>query len=169
MTKSILVAYATQYGSTREVAEKLTETLKGKGLEADLQPARSVRSLDKYDAVVLGAPLLMFKWHNDALNFLARQRKALSQMPLALFALGPAFKGDENEFRQSRKQLKRELEKYTWLKPVEAEVFGGKFDPQKLNFIVRATMRDVPAGDFRDWKAIEAWGTNLAEKFSVLP
>ncbi len=167
MTKNILVAYATQYGSTHEVVEKLAKALESHGLEVDLQPARGVRSLDKYDAVVLGAPLLMFKWHNDALNFLARQRKALSQMPTALFALGPAFKGDENEFKQSRKQLKRELEKYTWLKPVETEVFGGKFNPQKLNFIVRATMRDVPAGDFRDWKAIEAWGASLAEKFTA--
>lgn len=169
MSKTILVAYATQYGSTREVAEKLAETLKSRGLEVDLQPARGVRSLEKYGAIVLGAPLLLFNWHKDAMNFIARQRKDLSQTPLAIFALGPAFKGDENEFGQSRKQLNRELSRYGWLKPIEIKIFGGKFNPEKVNFIARAAMRDMPAGDFRDWKAIDAWGGSLAEKFSVLP
>jgi menaquinone-dependent protoporphyrinogen oxidase len=163
MSKTILLAYATKYGSTLEVAEKLVEVLKSQGLNVDLQPARKVRTLEGYDAVVLGAPLLLFKWHKDAMNFLSRQHKALSQLPVAIFALGPSFKGDEGEWKGARKQLDRELVKFTWLKPAVVELFGGKFDPEKMNFFFKSTMRDIPAGDLRDWKAIEKWGANLAD------
>ena len=71
MSASILVAYATRYGSTQEVAEAVAETLRDRGLEVDIGPMRDVRALDQYHAVVLGAPLYMFHWHKDALHFLS--------------------------------------------------------------------------------------------------
>ena len=57
MSASVLVAYATRYGSTQEVAEAVAATLRERGLEVDIQPMREVRALDQYRAVVLGAPL----------------------------------------------------------------------------------------------------------------
>ena len=89
MSGKVLVGYATQYGSTKEVAEAIAETLRESGLEADLQPLSKVRTLESYSAVVLGAPLIMFHWHRDAINFLSRHRIALSERPVAIFALGP--------------------------------------------------------------------------------
>ena len=74
MSTSILVAYATRYGSTQEVAEAVAATLRERVLAVDIQPMQDVRSLDQYRAVVLGAPLYMFHWHKDALHFLARHR-----------------------------------------------------------------------------------------------
>ena len=53
MSDSILVVYATRYGSTQEVAEAVAGTLRERGLEVDLQPMRNVRSLEGYRAVVL--------------------------------------------------------------------------------------------------------------------
>ena len=82
MEIKILVAYASTHGSTQEVAEVVAETLRGQGLVVDLQPARNVRSLEGYSAVVLGASLYMFHLHKDALRFLntasesARRRAA---------------------------------------------------------------------------------------------
>ncbi len=54
-TRSILLAYATRYGSTQEVAETITAALRQAGLEVDIQPMQAVKTLDNYDAVVLGA------------------------------------------------------------------------------------------------------------------
>lgn len=161
---SVLVGYATRYGSTQEVAEAIAATLREGGLEVDLQPLRAVRTLAAYRAAVLGAPLYMFHWHKDALNFLSRHREALTGQPVAIFALGP-FHADEKELKDARGQLDKELAKFTWLTPAAIEIFGGKFDPQKLSFPYNLlpALKNMPPSDARDWPAIRAWASNLAQ------
>ncbi|TLN07108.1 flavodoxin, partial [bacterium] len=97
MTTKILLAYATRYGSTQEVATAIAGSLRKQGITVDLLPAKQVKSLQGYQALVLGAPLFMFHWHADALSLLARQRMALERLPVAIFALGP-FHNKEDEF-----------------------------------------------------------------------
>ena len=160
---SMLVAYATRYGSTREVAEQVAETLRASGLEVDVQPAREVRTLEGYSAVVLGAPLYMFRWHKDAVRFLRRHRQALAEQAVAIFALGP-FNDDEEEWQGARAQLDKALGRFPWLVPADVEVFGGKFDPAGLRFPFNAlpALKQIPASDIRDWEAIRAWASSLA-------
>jgi len=164
MSSSVLVAYATRYGSTQEVAEAVAATLRECGLVVDIQPMREVRTLAGYSAVVLGAPLYMFRWHKDARRFLSRHREALTERPVAIFALGPFVTGDEKEWQGSREQLDKELAKLPRLTPVALEIFGGKFDPAKLRFPYKLFMRQVPASDLRDWTVIRAWASSMAEK-----
>lgn len=166
MSASILVAYATRYGSTQEVAEAVAATLRERGLAVDIQPMRQVRVLDQYGALVLGAPLYMFHWHKDALHFLAQHREALTRRPVAVFALGPLH-AEEKEFQGAREQLDKELAKFPWFAPQAITIFGGKFDPQKLTFpynLVPA-LKNMPASDVRDWIAIRAWASDLATQF----
>lgn len=157
-TRSILLAYATRYGSTQEVAETIAATLREAGLEVDIQPMQDVRTLDNYAAVVLGAAIYNAKWHPDAHQFLSQHQAALRQRPVVIFALGPLTTSDA-AMRNSRRQLDRELAKYPWLKPVALEIFAGKYDPSKpgLGFFERL----LPARDHRDWEAIRAWANAL--------
>jgi menaquinone-dependent protoporphyrinogen oxidase len=157
MSTSVLVAYATRYGSTQEVAEAVAATLRERGLEVDIQPMQKVRTLEGYRAVVLGAALYMSHLYKDARRFLSQHRKALTERPVAIFALGPLHT-DEKEWQISRKQLEKELAKFPWLAPVALELFGGKIDPAKLHF----PFNHMPAGDVRDWTAIHAWASSLA-------
>ncbi len=175
MPASILVAYATRYGSTQEVAEAIAATLREVGLEVAVQPMRKVQNLAAYGAVVLGAPLYIGAWHKDALDFLSRQRAALTQRPVAIFALGP-ISTDEKELQGSRAQLDNELAKFQWLRPVAVEVFAGKYDPAKLNFGDRLIARlpasplyHAPACDARDWARIRAWASSLAAQLQPVP
>ena len=167
MSASVLVAYATRYGSTQEVAETVASTLRESGLEVDLQQLRQVHSIDQYRAIVIGAPLYMFRWHKDALNFLSRYHTSLTTRPVAIFALGP-FHADEKEFQGAREQLDKELAKFPWLTPEAIEIFGGKFDPEKLTFphnLVPA-LKKMPASDVRDWTVIRAWANGLVSLFA---
>jgi len=162
MSLLVLVGYATRYGSTQEVAEAVAATLRECGLEVDIQPMRKVRTLAGYSAVVLGAPLFMFRWHEDALRFLSRHREALMERPVAVFALGPVHDPyDEDEWQSSHDQLDKELAKYPWLTPVALEMFGGKYDPAKLRFPVNLLAGKEPASDLRDWTSIRDWAANL--------
>jgi len=168
VASSVLVGYATQYGSTQEVAEAIAATLREGGLEVDIQPLREVRDLAGYSAVVLGAPLVMYHWHKDALGFLKRHRQALTERPVAIFALGPVHEPhDEEEWKSSREQLDKELAKYPWLAPVAQELFGGKFDPTKLRFPLNKLAGKEPASDARDWIAIRTWAENLKAVLAV--
>jgi menaquinone-dependent protoporphyrinogen oxidase len=168
MSNKILVTYATRYGSTQEVAEEIAATLRESGLEVDLRPAREVRALEGYHAVVLGAPLFMFRWHKDAHWFLKQHRKALVRQRVAVFALGPTHDPyDEKEWQDSRAQLDKELAKSPWFTPVALQMFGGRYDPAKLRFPLSLLAGEVPASDIRDWDAIRAWAHSLAAALQI--
>jgi menaquinone-dependent protoporphyrinogen oxidase len=170
MNDKILVTYATRYGSTQQVAEAVAATLREGGLAVDLSPMRQVRGLEGYRAIVLGAPLYIGAWHKDALNFLSQHQEALASRPVAVFALGPLH-DDEKERDGSRAQLEKELDKFPWLSPIALEMFGGKYDPNKLRFadkliasLPASPLHNVPASDVRDWTAIRAWAGSLVAK-----
>jgi len=168
LATSVLVGYATRYGSTQEVAEAVAATLRECGLVVDIQPLREVGTLSGYSAVVLGAPLFMFRWHKEALRFLSRNREALTERPVAVFALGPTHEPyEEEEWRASSAQLAKELAKFPWLTPVALEMFGGKYDPAKLRFPINWLAGKEPASDLRDWTAVRAWASNLAAKLET--
>jgi len=169
MTTTILVAYATRYGSTKEVAETVAATLGEQGLEVEVKTAREVRSLDGYGAVVLGTPLYMGALFKDVRALLERNQAALEQTPLALFALGPVSAADGVE--GSRQQLDTALAKLPWLSPVAMEVFVGKYDPAKLGWKDRmiaalpaSPLHGEPAHDERDWEAIRGWARAMAPR-----
>jgi menaquinone-dependent protoporphyrinogen oxidase len=55
MEGQVLVAYATKYGATAEIAEKIAQVLRQAGLYTDVCPADRVSDLAPYKAVVLGS------------------------------------------------------------------------------------------------------------------
>jgi menaquinone-dependent protoporphyrinogen oxidase len=159
---SVLVGYATKYGSTQGVAEAIAETLRESGLEVDLQPLREVRDLEGYSAVVLGAPLMASHFHKDAQGFLKKHRQALTERPVAVFALGPVHDPhDEKEWQSSRGQLDKQMADFSWLTPAAVELFGGKWDPASLPFPLNRLAGKEPATYIRDWAAIRAWAADL--------
>ena len=156
------MAYTTKYGSTQEVAEAIAAPLREGGLAIDCRSLKDVQTLEGYTAVVLRAPLYMFRWHNDAKRFLSRHHQALIERSVAVFALGP-FHDQAKDWQDVRAQLDKELQKFPWLAPVAAEVFGGKFDPTKLSFphnLIPA-FKPMPPSDIRDWTTIRAWANGL--------
>jgi menaquinone-dependent protoporphyrinogen oxidase len=107
----------------------------------------------------------MFRWHKAALSFLSRHPEALTERPVAIFALGPTHDPyDEKEWQDSHDQLDKELSKFSWLTPVSLEMFGGKYDPVKLGFPINLLAGKEPASDLRDWAAIRNWASELAPK-----
>lgn len=88
MTK-VLVAYASKRGSTAEIAQAIAETMREHGLSVDCTRAEEVRTLESYDAVVLGSAVYMRRWRGDAKHFLDKHRRELEQRPFWVFSSGP--------------------------------------------------------------------------------
>ena len=169
----VLVAYGTRYGSTEEVAETVAATLKEQGLEVEVKPAREVRSLDGYGAVVLGTPLYMGALHKDVRALLGRNKEALEHMPFALFALGP-IKADDG-VDGSREQLFTALAKLTLPTPVATAVFVGAYDPARLGFkdkmiaaLPASPLHGETAHDERDLETIRGWARTLPAELGAV-
>ena len=158
---SVLVAYATKYGSTREVAEAVATRLRSHGLEVVTTPAGNVRDVSGHSAVVLGTALYFFMWRGEAHRFLRRNRKALPDLPVAVFGLGP-IEDTPEQFAGARQHLDKGLAKHPWLQPRAVAVFGGRLEPASLRFPDNnPAVRAMLAVDLRDSGGIEAWADSL--------
>ncbi len=158
---AVLVAYATKYGSTREVAEAIAKKVADHGIKTDVAAAGDVDSLAEYDAVIFGGALYYFRMIREGRHFLSRHRRELSATPLAVFGMGP-IEDTEEQFVEARKHLNKALEKHDGIHPVAVALFGGVLEPGRLRFPdANPAMKKVPAADLRDWKAIEEWADSL--------
>ena len=165
---SLLVAYATKYGSTREVAEGVAKRISERGVKVDVRPARDVDSFDGYDAVVFGGALYFFRLIREGRRFLARNRKALSALPVAVFGMGP-IEDTEEQYVGARGHLDKSLDKNRSISPVAVAVFGGALDPTALRFPhANPATKKMPPTDLRDWEAINAWADTLPESLGLV-
>jgi len=71
-----LVAYATNAGSTAEVAETVAHVLAETGDAVDLRRVEEVGDVAGYDLVVIGAPMIL-GWHRSAVRFSATIQRNL--------------------------------------------------------------------------------------------
>ena len=82
--KKVLIAYATNAGSTAKVAQVIGEELGRDSAQVQVCRLDEVTSVEPYDAVVIGAPMIM-GWHGAALKFIKKHQQALSQVRVAYF------------------------------------------------------------------------------------
>jgi menaquinone-dependent protoporphyrinogen oxidase len=165
MDTQVLVAYATKYGATAEIAERIGQVLRQAGLATDVLPADRVGDLTPYAAVVLGSAVYIGRWRKEAATFLKANEKALAERPVWLFSSGPTGEGDAVElmkgwhFPESLQPIADRIH------PRDIAVFPGALDPKKLNLIEKWTIKNVkaPLGDFRDWESITSWATAIAD------
>ncbi len=164
MTTRVLVAYATKYGATAGIAEKIGQVLADAELAVDVQPAGKVRDVVPYQAVVLGSATYIGRWRKEAAKLLQNHEKDLAERPVWLFSSGPLGEGDAAE-------QAGDLGFPKGLRPIaerihvrDIVVFHGAVDMQKLNPLERWMFQNVksPVGDFRDWEAIAAWASGIA-------
>jgi menaquinone-dependent protoporphyrinogen oxidase len=164
---SVLIAYASKYGSTQEVAKGVGAWFEQAGASVDVWPQRKVTDLPSYDAVVVGAPFYFARLHRHTRRFLKRQREVLSRMPVAIFALTSTPDNDLNGSRFNRswahERLERSIAKYLSQKPVCVALFGGAIDPARLRFpdSINPNVKNTQF-DFRDWEAIGSWALDCA-------
>jgi menaquinone-dependent protoporphyrinogen oxidase len=165
MENKILVAYASKYGATKEIAEKIGEVLKREGLQADVLPVKSIKSLSEYKVVVIGSGVYIAKWRKEAARFLKSNEKLLSERLVWLFSSGPAGDGNPLEKLKGWKFPTDLQATADSIKPRDNTVFFGDINVSKMNFLEKWVIKNVksPVGDFRDWDAINKWAMGIAE------
>ena len=165
MNTKVLVTYASKYGATREIAEKIGQVIAEAGLETDVLPLKKVTSLNPYDVVVLGSALYIGRWRKEARKFIRRYEQKLAARDVRIFLSGPTGEGGAEAVREAwhlSKKLGRSLEH---IAPRDVIVFRGAIDVDKLSDLEKWMIKRVeaPVGDFRDWDAITAWAQGIAD------
>jgi menaquinone-dependent protoporphyrinogen oxidase len=168
MEGNILVAYASKYGATREIAEKIGEVLRQAGLQADVLPVAGVRDLSPYQAVILGSAVYIGQWPKEAVAFLRAYEKTLAARPVWLFSSGPTGEGDPVELVDGWRVPASVRPVVDRIRPRDTAVFHGWIDPKKINWIEKWSIKNLvkkPFGDFRNWDMSVNWTTQIAAAF----
>jgi menaquinone-dependent protoporphyrinogen oxidase len=165
MDKQVLVAYATKYGATAEIAEKIGEVLREAGLQVEVRPADRAGDVGAYQAVVLGSAVYIGAWRKEAANFLKENEEVLAKQAVWLFSSGPTSEGDPVERMQGWRFPEKLQPVADRIAPRDVALFHGVANWDKMNFIERFVLKNmkVVPGDYRDWEAISAWATGIAE------
>ena len=161
---SVLVAYASEHGATREIAEHVGRTLSGAGLSVDVRDAGEVRDVDGYGAAVIGSAVYMGRWRGSAKHLVKRHERELAERDVWLFSSGPVGEppaaGDEKAVKFTHPKFA--LKEAARLGAHEHVVFGGRLPDE--GFIAKSMRKSTPPElqDLRDWDEIGRWADGIA-------
>jgi menaquinone-dependent protoporphyrinogen oxidase len=174
----VLVSYATAFGSTAGIAERIGERLVHAGCEVDLRPVADVVAVDAYDAVVIGSAVHDKLWLPQARDFMKRHRAVLGRRPVWLFSVSSV--GDTTSFvspkvARALRQLQSEPRDVARFRRAlgarDHRNFAGAVQPRQWGvkglLFLKATGGRY--GDHRDWSDIEEWAGGIARALSTAP
>lgn len=190
----VLITYSTNSGSTGEVAEEIGKILLQEGHTVAVKAERDVASLEEFDSVVIGAPMI-FGWHAATRSFIRKNRAALSTKKVAFFscamrltkvpgerlpdvnvALDPSLASEpvingslnlKERFTTLGYYLKPMLQAAPEVKPVSIAFFNGKLEMFRLKWWQAAFVMIVVQGvpgDYRDWDFIGSWTKEISRQ-----
>jgi menaquinone-dependent protoporphyrinogen oxidase len=166
MDVQVLVAYATKYGATAEIAERIGQVLRQAGLRTDVLPADRVSDLSPYRAIVLGSAVYMGQWRKEAVTFLEANEKRLAEGPVWLFSSGPTGEGDPVQLMKGWRFPEAQQPIADRIQARDIALFHGVLEMKKLSLAEKLVIKGIkaPVGDFRDWDAITSWATAIADE-----
>jgi menaquinone-dependent protoporphyrinogen oxidase len=180
----VLIVYASRHGGSAGIADRIGETLEAAGLEVLVRAASKMPSPDSFDGCVVGAGVYMGSWVKEGTEYLARFADSLALRPVWLFSSGP-LPGSSRTTNPSTDPIELALGPATGpgsggrrridelahtIGPRDHRVFDGVFDPvspprvisERFVRMFPGSKKILPAGDFRDWLAIEEWARTIA-------
>lgn len=165
MQTRILVAYATMFGSTTEIAHTIAAALGNEHTVVDVRGVLEVNDLRSYDAVVIGSAIYNGQWLPEAVRFVQLHEAALCRVPVAYFAACMIVQRPTRQHRRTAHAYVAAMQEIVpSVQPVDVGVFAGKLRYRNLPLLERIEfflMSWLPPGDFRDPNAIRAWAAAL--------
>jgi menaquinone-dependent protoporphyrinogen oxidase len=168
-----LIVFASHFGQTRAVAERIFERLKAAGHQVDLADAARPNTPvpENYDLVILGSRVEVGRHASDIHNYVMRHHAVLTDMPTAFFSVSmaaakPDAGPDPNGYMSAL------FEDLDW-RPTRMAVFAGGLPYRKYNVILRFIMKQISksAGhttdtsrnhEFTQWPRVDAFADELA-------
>jgi menaquinone-dependent protoporphyrinogen oxidase len=181
--KEVLIAYGSRYGSTEEIASKISEILEEKNLKTTLINLKSFKSkdsfnFDAFDGILIGSGIKIGKWTKTARLFLEYIKdKSIDKNKVLGIFISSGEAGNAERIPNVRENYIENVLKETEIKVDLYDAFGGVIDlsqNSELGFLVKKmikmaakkdpNLKDGERNDGRDWNQIN----NFAEEFAKL-
>ena len=170
---NILIVYGSRYGSTKQIAHHIGETLTSLGNKVDVVDAQKTPNLDDYELIIVGSGIQAGNWKKETKKFLEKNRETLRSKKTALFvSCGDALEPDRRD--EAYQKYLVAIAESNELQPIAYGLFGGSFDFNGgkglvYSLFLKMVKRDFEKKgiateglyDFRDWDDITAWAKEL--------
>lgn len=162
---NVLVTAATRHGSVMEVATIIAGLLEDAGLDTDVKQPDDVRSLDGYDAVVIGSAVYMGRWLEPARRLVERCSGQFAGRSVWLFSSGPLGEPPKPDPEPVDVERMRTL-----TGAIDHRVFSGRLVKSELGFAEKVVVAGVraPYGDFRPWEDVMTWARGIADRLRTI-
>jgi len=176
---TILVLFASHYGQTQAIAERIAERLRTRGHEVDLVNARFAKAPpppQDYDAVVLGSRVELGRHATAIRNYIRGHSDDLRSIPTAFFSVSMAASG-ANAGADPAGYMDTMFDELGW-KPTRAVALGGALPYRKYGWVTRFIMKRISQGaghttdtsknhEFTNWQRVQTWTDEIAALLPV--
>jgi menaquinone-dependent protoporphyrinogen oxidase len=167
MNKKILIIYAGNYDSTKEIAQFIAGIISEMGGNIEVRSVDEHPGIASYDAVIIGSAARMDKLLGKTLRFARRRADDIRQKTTAYFVTCITMKNDTPENREKARGFLQPLCQIK--EPVGIGLFGGKLEYNRIGFLWKTLARQdktgtMAEGDFRNWEQIKAWAKEVGNK-----
>jgi menaquinone-dependent protoporphyrinogen oxidase len=159
MGSRVLVAYGSRSGATAELAAWIADGLRAGRRAVRIHSAATVGDIGSYDAVVLGGPIYLGRWHRACRDFVRRHRGDLVERPVWLFSSGPL-----EPMTEANEPLPvADVRALMFGLPARGHrTFGGRLTVESGGLARWWLGRNRTAGDYRDEARVRAWADEIA-------
>jgi menaquinone-dependent protoporphyrinogen oxidase len=164
---TVLVAYATGHGSTREIARSIAATLEDSGIEVEVRSILDLEDLSGFSAFVLGSAVHNRAWLPEPLAFVRAHRQLLRTRPVWFFSVGmpAALRGPMKRLGEIEgRQLAVVLDEFVPLAP--HRLFSGRYLREHTSLGGHLLFRAIGGryGDYRDPEAVDAYARQISRR-----
>ena len=159
------MAYASEFGSTREIAAEIGQALGDAETQVDVRQIFDVHDLSQYGAAVVGSAIYNGAWLPEAVDFLRFYEAMLSTIPVAYFVVSMTMRADTPTNRQTVLAYIAPLRTAApTVHPVDIGLFAGRLNYHNLPLVLRVSFwlqAHLPSGDFRNRRAVQTWARRI--------
>ncbi|MBJ8341283.1 flavodoxin [Antrihabitans sp. YC3-6] len=161
----VLVVYATENGSTGDVAHYIADKLRTGGFDVDVFRASTAPDPGSYEALVLGSAVRDGAWLPAARNYVRGNKEAIRHIDVWMFSVGTTAGLRGPLGRRAKAVVPRDIATLcAAVLPHDYRSFGGLVERSAMTFKERIAHLAAGGryGDLRDWLAIGGWATEIA-------